>query len=224
MSLIQIYARLRPTSSRYEGLETREGRRVLVRVGGGGGGGGRGGGGGDCHKTTSMSSPAPRGGAVTSALSTSSASPSTPWPASSPPSSSHDFRFVRVFEQDATQEDVFQTVAVGMLDRFLAGYNGTIFAYGQTASGKTYTIEGSGRQYKERGLVPRVLSYLYKELEKRSAAGRGDGELDSVVVKISYMEIYQDVGYDLLNPGSRPGSMMVTLPKVSDKSKKEALM
>lgn len=47
---------------------------------------------------------------------------------------------------------------------------------------------------------------MYKELEKRT------GEEWSV--HISYMEIYQDVGFDLLNPGSRPGSLMVTLPKV----------
>ena len=49
---------------------------------------------------------------------------------------------------------------------------------------------------------------MFEELEKRT------GEEWSV--HVSYMEIYQDVGFDLLNPGSRPGSLMVTLPKVRD--------
>lgn len=41
------------------------------------------------------------------------------------------------------------------LPGFLNGYNGTIFAYGQTGTGKTYTIEGSAKAYKQRGLEPR---------------------------------------------------------------------
>ena len=45
--------------------------------------------------------------------------------------------------------------------------------------------------------------------------GRGEGERgEEMKVHISYMEIYQDTGYDLLNPGTRPGSLMLTLPKV----------
>ena len=91
--------------------------------------------------------------------------------------------------------------------RFLDGYNGTIFAYGQTGSGKTYTVEGSARRYSQRGIIPRVISYVYEALEKK------DPEEDWKI-EISFMEIYQDVGYDLLNPGSQGGSMMVKLPKV----------
>lgn len=57
-----------------------------------------------------------------------------------------------------------------------------------------------------------------------SKAGQRDGAssaavgvpLPQVKVQISYMEIYQDTGYDLLNPGARPGSLMLTLPKVFD--------
>lgn len=123
------------------------------------------------------------------------------------PGSKHDFKFNHVFEQSTTQEEVFETVAKHMVDSFLEGFNGTIFAYGQTSSGKTHTIEGSGRRFADRGLIPRILSYIYRALEKR-----GEGEENSV--HVSYMEIYQDVGYDLLNAGMRPGALMVTLPKV----------
>ena len=124
------------------------------------------------------------------------------------PPSSHHFKFARVFDQDAPQEDIFDHVAKHMIDRFLGGFNGTIFAYGQTSSGKTYTIEGSSRSYAERGLIPRTISYVFEDVERRLGMG------EDVTVHVSYMEIYQDVGYDLLNPGTRPGALMVTLPKV----------
>lgn len=62
----------------------------------------------------------------------------------------HEFKFSKVFDQDAGQEEVFDTVAKGVCDSVLQGYNGTIFAYGQTGSGKTFTITG--------GLVLRLLN------------------------------------------------------------------
>ena len=121
---------------------------------------------------------------------------------------SHNFQFKRVFECTSTQEEVFDTVSKNIINSFLDGYNGTIFAYGQTSSGKTHTIEGNGRKFADRGIIPRTLSYVYREVEGRSERG------EDVSVHISYMEIYQDTGYDLLNPGMRPGALMVTLPKV----------
>ena len=51
-------------------------------------------------------------------------------------------------------------------------------------------------------------------IEERKEAGDEEKEEEVVKVHISYMEIYQDTGYDLLNPGTRPGSLMLTLPKV----------
>ncbi len=125
------------------------------------------------------------------------------------PPSSHNFKFSRVFDQNTPQEEVFDHVAKHMVDNFLGGFNGTIFAYGQTSSGKTYTIEGSSRSYAERGLIPRSIAYVFEDVEQRLSQG------EDVSVHVSYMEIYQDVGYDLLNPGTRPGALMVTLPKVS---------
>ena len=127
------------------------------------------------------------------------------------PGVKHEFRFNKVFEADATQDQVFETVAREITDSFIEGFNATMFAYGQTSSGKTHTIEGGSRKFSDRGLIPRVLSYVYRSLEKRS-------ENEEVSVHISYMEIYQDVGFDLLNPGTRPGALMVTLPKVNNLS------
>ncbi|XP_052801023.1 uncharacterized protein LOC128231841 isoform X2 [Mya arenaria] len=120
----------------------------------------------------------------------------------------HEFNFDHIFMQDASQQDVFDVAALEIVKGFLNGYNGTIFAYGQTGTGKTYTVEGSAKTYHSRGLEPRALSMVYKELEKRSQ--------EDLSVHISYLEIYQDVAYDLLNPGARiQGSFVTPFPKVT---------
>ena len=118
------------------------------------------------------------------------------------------FDFDSVFDQMATQTDMFQSLAVDALDRFLEGFNATIFAYGQTASGKTYTIEGSARRFEDRGLIPRSISYIYDKLKDR--------EDQDISIHISHFEIYNEVGYDLLSPASRLDSFMyAVLPKIS---------
>ncbi|VEN62880.1 unnamed protein product, partial [Callosobruchus maculatus] len=73
----------------------------------------------------------------------------------------------------------------------LEGYNCTIFAYGQTGSGKTYTITGPPKRYSDRGIIPRSIQYIFKRNEKISP---------KAVIHISYMEIYNEIGYDLLHP------------------------
>ena len=52
------------------------------------------------------------------------------------------FSFDRVFDTSATQEEVYTYSAGSIIDSIIEGFNGTIFAYGQTASGKTHTMEG----------------------------------------------------------------------------------
>jgi kinesin family protein 6/9 len=72
----------------------------------------------------------------------------------------HAFTFNHIFPDHAAQNDVFERVAKPVIDNCLDGYNGTIFAYGQTGSGKTFTMSG-GDDWKERGIIPRVLSYVF---------------------------------------------------------------
>lgn len=54
------------------------------------------------------------------------------------------FRFMHVFGMKSSQKNVFDVAAKDIVKQFLEGYNGTIFAYGQTGAGKTYTIQGEG--------------------------------------------------------------------------------
>uniref|UniRef100_A0A3Q2I9Z4 Kinesin-like protein n=1 Tax=Equus caballus TaxID=9796 RepID=A0A3Q2I9Z4_HORSE len=88
----------------------------------------------------------------------------------------------------------------------LAGYNGTIFAYGQTGSGKTFTITGGAERYSDRGIIPRTLSYIFEQLQKDS------GKI--YTTHISYLEIYNECGYDLLDP-RHEASTLEDLPKVT---------
>ncbi|ETE70417.1 Kinesin-like protein KIF6, partial [Ophiophagus hannah] len=88
----------------------------------------------------------------------------------------------------------------------LSGYNGTIFAYGQTGSGKTFTITGGAERYSDRGIIPRTLSYIFQRLQKDSSK--------VYTTHISYLEIYNECGYDLLDP-RHEASKLEDLPKVT---------
>ena len=57
---------------------------------------------------------------------------------------SHEFVFDHVFGQGVSQEQVFNKCAVSICSDILEGYNGTIFAYGQTGAGKTYDVWARG--------------------------------------------------------------------------------
>ncbi len=73
------------------------------------------------------------------------------------------FRFDTIFPPTARQEEIFEGVAQPVADQVLEGYNGTIFAYGQTGTGKTFTITGGAERYEDRGIIPRTLSYLFSK-------------------------------------------------------------
>ncbi|KAJ3128891.1 Kinesin- protein 6 [Nowakowskiella sp. JEL0407] len=117
----------------------------------------------------------------------------------------YEFRFDWVFDVDTGQEEVFDKVAKEVVVSALDGYNGTIFAYGQTGSGKTFTITGGAEKYDDRGLIPRTLQYIFAETKKRQGC--------HYEISISYMEIYNEIGYDLLD-SSRDAKKLEDLPKV----------
>ncbi|ORZ04348.1 P-loop containing nucleoside triphosphate hydrolase protein [Absidia repens] len=103
------------------------------------------------------------------------------------------FSFDRVFDQHATQENVYDEVVQPILDQVLEGFNCTIFAYGQTGSGKTYTMEGNleERHTRDAGIIPRVITNLFDMLEANHS---------EYSVKVSLLELYNEELRDLLNP------------------------
>ena len=100
---------------------------------------------------------------------------------------------------------MFERVASRVVVGALEGFNGTVFAYGQTGSGKTFTITGGAERYVDRGIIPRAISRIYGEIAKKTDA--------SYTVHISYVEIYNDQGYDLLDPDHETKALE-DLPKV----------
>jgi kinesin family member 6/9 len=100
---------------------------------------------------------------------------------------------------------VFERVARPVVQGALEGLNGTIFAYGQTGSGKTFTMTGGPERYVDRGIIPRSLSAIFAEVSKRSDY--------RYTVHVSYLEIYNEIGYDLLDP-DREIMALEDLPRV----------
>uniref|UniRef100_A0A671SGT9 Kinesin-like protein n=1 Tax=Sinocyclocheilus anshuiensis TaxID=1608454 RepID=A0A671SGT9_9TELE len=72
--------------------------------------------------------------------------------------------FDKVFPTNCTQEQVYNTCAKQIVKDVLDGYNGTIFAYGQTSSGKTYTMEGKLHDPDKRGIIPRIAEDIFNHI------------------------------------------------------------
>ncbi|CAI9727082.1 KIF9 isoform X1 [Octopus vulgaris] len=92
---------------------------------------------------------------------------------------------------NVSQEEVYNEVAADLVNAALMGYNGTILCYGQTGAGKTFTISGVHENFQYRGLIPRAISQLFKQIE--------DCTENVISVRISYLEIYNETLFDLLS-------------------------
>ncbi|XP_013605517.1 kinesin-like protein KIN-UC isoform X2 [Brassica napus] len=104
---------------------------------------------------------------------------------------SESYRFDEVFTDTASQKRVYEGVAKPVVEGVLSGYNGTIMAYGQTGTGKTYTVGKIGKDdAAERGIMVRALEDI---LASASSAS-------SVSVEISYLQLYMETIQDLLAP------------------------
>uniref|UniRef100_A0A671MHD0 Kinesin-like protein n=1 Tax=Sinocyclocheilus anshuiensis TaxID=1608454 RepID=A0A671MHD0_9TELE len=101
------------------------------------------------------------------------------------------FTFDTVFGPDSKQLDVYNLTARPIIDSVLEGYNGTIFAYGQTGTGKTFTMEGVRAVPELRGIIPNSFAHVFGHIAK----AEGD---TSVFFVISYLEIYNEEVRDLL--------------------------
>ena len=76
----------------------------------------------------------------------------------------YKFTFDMVFGPKSTQKSVFEYIGAPVVDEVFKGYNGTIFAYGQTSSGKTHTMSGPGGlavDPKMRGIIPRAVDAIF---------------------------------------------------------------
>ncbi|KAK4694174.1 kinesin family member 11, partial [Lecanoromycetidae sp. Uapishka_2] len=109
--------------------------------------------------------------------------------------SNKTYHFDKVFSPAADQSMIYDDVVTPLLDEMLQGYNCTIFAYGQTGTGKTYTMSGDmsdtlGLLSDSAGIIPRVLHSLFAKLEADEAESS---------VKCSFIELYNEELRDLLS-------------------------
>ncbi|OJD20766.1 hypothetical protein ACJ73_07897 [Blastomyces percursus] len=104
-----------------------------------------------------------------------------------------EYHFDKVFSPAADQSIIYEDVVAPILNEMLSGFNCTIFAYGQTGTGKTYTMSGDmddtlGLLSDAAGIIPRVLYSLFKKLEDMENS-----------VKCSFIELYNEELRDLLS-------------------------
>ena len=92
------------------------------------------------------------------------------------------------------QQDVFQALGTGVIANSFEGFNSCVFAYGQSGSGKTYTMLGADT---DPGVIPRLCGALYQRIDANT------DENMKYKVEVSYMEIYNEKVKDLLNAGGK---------------------
>lgn len=101
------------------------------------------------------------------------------------------FTYDSVYDWNSEQETVFAETAFSICDNVVAGYNGTIFAYGQTGTGKTFTISGVPKDPILKGIMPRAFESIFKMVQS-------DIERQ-YLVRVSYLEIYNEEIRDLMS-------------------------
>ncbi|XXQ32464.1 Kinesin motor domain-containing protein [Plasmodiophora brassicae] len=100
------------------------------------------------------------------------------------------FTFDAVYGGDSTQHSVFMDVGYPLVSSIMEGYNGTIFAYGQTGCGKTFSMEGLPSPPEMRGIIPKCFDQLFSNI--------GADPTRKFLVTAAYIEIYNEEVRDLL--------------------------
>ena len=100
------------------------------------------------------------------------------------------FWYDKAYGMDSTQEQVFQETAMPIVESVVKGYNGTIFAYGQTGTGKTFTMEGDFETDINKGIIPRSFDLMFNIINTTYNT--------NFLIQCSYLELYNEEVRDLL--------------------------
>jgi kinesin family protein 3/17 len=114
-------------------------------------------------------------------------------------SSKHDtktFQFDYVYPMDSTQREVYDQVAFPIVDSIFQGYNGTVFAYGQTGCGKTFTMMGVTNDPVLRGVIPNAFDHIFGYIKT-------EGNSKRFLLRCSFVEIYNEEVRDLLGNSNK---------------------
>ncbi|XP_040204151.1 kinesin-like protein KIF3C isoform X1 [Rana temporaria] len=100
------------------------------------------------------------------------------------------FTFDAVYDANSKQTDLYDETVRPLIDSVLQGFNGTIFAYGQTGTGKTYTMQGCWAESDKKGVIPNSFDHIFTHISR--------SQNQQYLVRASYLEIYQEEIRDLL--------------------------
>ena len=109
-----------------------------------------------------------------------------------------NFTFDAVYDKDTLQKNFYDESAYPIVESVLQGFNGTIFAYGQTGCGKTHTMQGYADPPEMRGVIPNSFDHVFE-------AVRADGGKNQYLIRCSYLEIYNEDIHDLLGADVKVG-------------------
>ncbi|XP_077447153.1 kinesin-like protein KIF3B [Stigmatopora argus] len=101
------------------------------------------------------------------------------------------FTFDSVYDFKSKQKDLYDESFRPLVNSVLQGFNGTIFAYGQTGTGKTFTMEGTRNDPEKRGVIPNSFVHIFTHISR--------SQNQQYLVRASYLEIYQEEIRDLLS-------------------------
>ena len=102
------------------------------------------------------------------------------------------FSYDHIYPEESNQAEIFEETSKNVVKSVLSGYNGTIFAYGQTGTGKTYTMVGEFSDEINKGIIPRAFDYIFENVKQ-------DKE-HKYNIKISFIQIYLEHIQDLIDP------------------------
>ncbi|XP_004530270.1 kinesin-like protein Klp68D [Ceratitis capitata] len=105
------------------------------------------------------------------------------------------FTYDAAYDAGATQINLYNEVVFPLVSSVLDGFNGCIFAYGQTGTGKTFTMEGVRGHEELQGIIPRTFEQIWLHINRT--------ENFQFLVDVSYLEIYMEELRDLLKPNSK---------------------
>ena len=101
------------------------------------------------------------------------------------------FSFDKIFSENSSQKEIYENIGKEIVKDVMDGYNGTIFAYGQSGSGKTYTMYGDIYDNEIKGVIPRIIEEIFNYVELSD-------ENISFQFKLSVVQIYKEIIFDLL--------------------------
>lgn len=105
------------------------------------------------------------------------------------------FTYDAVYDASSTQQALYDEVVRPLVSSVLEGFNGCVFAYGQTGTGKTFTMEGIRGDPDHKGIIPRAFEQIWSHINRAQNM--------NFLVAVSYLEIYMEELRDLLKPNNR---------------------